>query len=109
MVEKEKLKEKLQNEYNQLKTEIRNIKDEDFQNFDQDFEKIIKLIDEEKMELSEISPLNEKDQDRFANYYYEKIGKTKTVIKRCLKEAENNLEKTFEIFKEKNINIDTQK
>ena len=109
MVEKEKLKEKLQNEFNQLKTEIRNIKDEDFQNFDQDFEQIIGLIDEEKMELSEISPLNEKDQERFVNYYREKIGKKKSFIKDCLKEAENDLQKTFEIFKENNINIETQK
>ena len=108
MVEKEKLKEKLRNEYNKLKTEIRKIKDEDFQNFDQDFEQIIGLIDEEKMELSEISPLNEKDQERFVNYYSNKnIGKTQTFIKKRLKEANYDLQKTFEVFKEYNINIDT--
>ena len=109
MVEKEKLKEKLQNVYNQLKTEIRNIKDEDFQKFDQDFENIIKLIDEEKMELSEISPLNEKDQQRFVNYYSDETGKTKSFIKQRLEEAQNDLQKTFEVFKKNNINIDNKK
>ena len=109
MVEKEKLKEKLQNVYNQLKTEIRNIKDEDFQKFDQDFEQIIGLIDEEKMELSEISPLNEKDQQRFVNYYNDETGKTKSFIKQRLEEAQNDLQKTFEVFKKNNINIDNKK
>ena len=105
MGEKEKLKEKLRNKYNELKTEIKNIKDEDFKNFDIDFENIIKLIDEEKMELSEISTLNEKDQKRFVNFYSKEICKKESFIKKCLTKAKNNFQETLKEFKENDIKI----
>ena len=59
--------------------------------------KINKLIDDEKIEKSEIIDIDEDDKEYFINYYSEhnnqNIGKRE--IKEALEENDNNFEKTL--------------
>ena len=107
MGEKEKLKEKLQNAFDDLIKEIesiKEIKDENSIKFKEYFDNIIQQIDEEKMDSNEFldSPLKEEDQDRFVDYYSPLISKKKTYIKKCLKENNNDFQKTLDTLKKKN-------
>ena len=103
---KEKLKEKLQNVFDELIKEIesiKEIKDENSIKFKEYFDNIIQQIDREKMDSNEIldSPLKEEDQDRFVDYYSSLISKKKTYIKKCLKENNNDYQKTLDTLKKK--------
>ena len=103
MEKKEQLKKELQNKFNELKNEIKKLKDEDFQNFDEYFEKILYLIDEEKMEPNEID-LNEEekkknkknDRKRFIEYYRDNGGYTEDFIIECLNDCDDDYHKTLE-------------
>ena len=101
MGEKEKLKEKLQNAFDDLIKEIesiKEIKDENSIKFKEYFDNIIQQIDREKMDSNEIldSPLKEEDQERFVNYYSPLFEKKETFIKKCLKENNNDYQKTLD-------------
>ena len=101
MGEKEKVKEKLQNVFDELIKEIesiKEIKDENSIKFKEYFDNIIQQIDREKMDSNEIldSPLKEEDQERFVNYYSPLFEKKETFIKKCLKENNNDYQKTLD-------------
>ena len=101
MGEKEKLKEKLQNVFDELIKEIesiKEIKDENSIKFKEYFDNIIQQIDREKMDSNEIldSPLKEEDQERFVNYYSSKFNKKQISVKKCLKENNNDYQKTLD-------------
>ena len=101
MGEKEKVKEKLQNAFDELIKEIesiKEIKDENSIKFKEYFDNIIQRIDEEKMDSNEFldSPLKEEDQERFVNYYSPSFKKKETFIKKCLKENNNDYQKTLD-------------
>ena len=101
MGEKEKLKEKLQNVFDELIKEIesiKEIKDENSIKFKEYFDNIIQQIDREKMDSNEIldSPLKEEDQERFVNYYSPLFEKKETFIKKCLKKNNNDYQKTLD-------------
>ncbi len=103
MEKKEQLKKELQNIFNELKKEIRKIKEEDFQNFDEYFEKILHLIDEEKMEPNEIVLKKEEkkenkknDRERFIEYYRDNGGYYEDFINECLDDCDGDYHKTLE-------------
>ncbi len=96
MGEKEQVKQDLRQVFNQLKNEIFINNNE----FDQDFEEIIKLFEEKKMEMNEISPLDKEDQELFIEYYRKANNYGKEYIKDCLESAKYDYQKTLDIFKE---------
>ena len=109
MGEKEKVKEKLQNVFDELIKEIesiKEIKDENSIKFKEYFDNIIQQIDEEKMDSNEFldSPLKEEDQERFVNYYSSEFNKKQISVKKCLKENNNDFQKTLDKLKKKTNN-----
>ena len=109
MGEKEKVKEKLQNVFDELIKEIesiKEIKDENSIKFKEYFDNIIQQIDREKMDSNEIldSPLKEEDQERFVNYYSSEFNKKQISVKKCLKENNNDFQKTLDKLKKKTNN-----
>ena len=109
MGEKEKVKEKLQKAFDELIKEIesiKEIKDENSIKFKEYFDNIIQRIDEEKMDSNEFldSPLKEEDQERFVNYYSSEFNKKQISVKKCLKENNNDFQKTLDKLKKKTNN-----
>ena len=96
MAKKVQLKKDMQDKFDELKREI----NENSRNFDEEFKKILQLIDEEKMEQNEFTELKGKDINRFIEYYRDKKAYIETTINECLHEAKYNYKKTLELMGE---------
>jgi len=90
MGEKEQVIQELRRVFSQLKKEIQINNNE----FDQQFENIIKLFEKEKMEKDKISLKEE--QDSFIDYYNTKHRLPRGYIEECLKDANYDYKNTID-------------